>query len=50
MGDVLMVLICVLVENLVFILVMFIYSKKLKGICCEFDDKVWIYGDDEKIR
>jgi hypothetical protein len=23
---------------------------KLKGICCESPDKVWIYGDDEKLR
>jgi hypothetical protein len=24
--------------------------KKIKGICCESPDKVWIYGDDEKLR
>ncbi|XP_061172302.1 E3 ubiquitin-protein ligase Midline-1-like [Saccostrea echinata] len=25
-------------------------SVKLKGICCESTDKVWIYGDDEKLK
>ncbi|XP_062607762.1 uncharacterized protein LOC134269575 [Saccostrea cucullata] len=25
-------------------------SVKLKGICCESTDKVWIYGDDEKMK
>nr|XP_011438896.2 E3 ubiquitin-protein ligase TRIM36 isoform X1 [Crassostrea gigas] len=49
-GDVSMVSTRVLVENPALISVMFTYSKKLKGIHCESDDKVWIYGDDEKIR
>lgn len=45
-----MVFIRVLMIELIFFKVIFIYSKKLKGICCELDDKVWVYGDDEEIK
>lgn len=45
-----MVFIRVLMMELRFIKVIFIYGKKLKGICCELDDKVWVYGDDEEIK
>lgn len=49
-GDIFMVFIRVLMMELRFIKVIFIYGKKLKGICCELDDKVWVYGDDEEIK
>lgn len=49
-GDIFMVFIRVLMMELRFIKVIFIYGKKLKGICCELDEKVWIYGDDEEIK
>jgi hypothetical protein len=25
-------------------------DTKVHGICCEFPDKVWVYGDDEKLK
>ncbi|XP_061172303.1 E3 ubiquitin-protein ligase TRIM71-like [Saccostrea echinata] len=25
-------------------------NRKLKGICCESTDRVWVYGDDEKLK
>lgn len=39
-----------MMEELVVFDVFLIKCKKIKGICCEFMEKVWIYGDDEKIK
>lgn len=49
-GDISLVSTRVLMTEPTLIKAIFTYSKKLKGICCESDDKVWIYGDDEEIK
>nr|XP_034323015.1 tripartite motif-containing protein 2-like [Crassostrea gigas] len=49
-GDISMVSTRVLMTEPTLIKAIFTYSKKLKGICCESDEKVWIYGDDEEIK
>lgn len=49
-GDVTMVSTLTMMEEPTLLAVILTHCTKLKGICCESEEKVWIYGDDEKIK
>ncbi|XP_052708320.1 E3 ubiquitin-protein ligase TRIM71-like [Crassostrea angulata] len=49
-GDVTMVSTLTMMEEPTLLAVLLTHCTKLKGICCESKEKVWIYGDDEKIK
>ncbi|XP_052708321.1 uncharacterized protein LOC128183371 [Crassostrea angulata] len=49
-GDVTMASTLTMMEEPTLLVVLLTHCTKLKGICCESEEKVWIYGDDEKIK